>query len=282
MARIVSVPHLMAVAHGQDCIGPQKCYYCAAPCDGTYPTSTYLKDSFTGLSGVPCPGSKSVCAGCVLCLREECRIAQLDGTFRDATVAAMRGYSWVITATSAKAGTKAHMDHLRAVCLTPPEPPFAVVLSDSGQKHLLYRGAVNFTRTTARVSLEEEVIEYRPEDLASRLSLCEKLVAATGKPALEEPVGVSFALALSRHFPDGVELTEEWHQVRTEPLSRLAAWLVPNKERCLAKYPIPYPGAGSPPAGGAGEPRPKTGGKRQSRGSRSGDSAGVSAGPSLF
>lgn len=167
----VSVPHLFALASGLDCSGPERCLFCAAPCGRDHPSGDYLRDSFTGRDSLPCPGSEWVCPGCVLCLREDCTVAFLDGTSRRVPKGAMRCWSWLVTRTKALAGSKAHLDQWRDVCLSPPEPPFALVLSDSGQKHLLYRGRVCHSREHVTVTLEGEPISYEPEALAQRLGL---------------------------------------------------------------------------------------------------------------
>lgn len=234
----MSVPRLFARAMGVGFhCGENKCFYCAAQCDNSFSASEYVKDSFTGRNGVPCPGSQWICAGCVLCLRESCEVPMLDGTVRAVAKAAMRSWSWVITASWAKAGSKANMDQLRAACVEPPVPPFALVLSDSGQKQLLYRGVVCHSREHVIATLEGEKVEYGPASLVARLDLCGRLVAATGKPALGEPPNQRFAAAVVGRYANGEDLIGEWVSCWEEPLSRLAAWLCGNKEWCGERYP---------------------------------------------
>lgn len=231
-----SVPALYALAHGERCDGPLRCYYCGAPCDGTFPAGAYVKDSFTGRSEVANPGSPAVCRGCVLCLRESAEVPLIDGTRRAVTKAAVRSWSWVVTSSSAVAASKAHLDALRAACLDPPAPPFAIVLSDSGQKHLLYRGAVNRVGDPVTVTLETLRVTCRRAELHSRLALCGRLVAATGKPALSEPPDARLGMAVVGRYRDGEALIEEWERAWQEPLSRLAAWLSPPKEVCEREH----------------------------------------------
>lgn len=232
---IYSVPHLMAIAHGLDCAGPHACHYCGAPCAEDYPARVHVKDSFTGRGGVVAPASPWVCAGCVLALREDAEITLLDGETRAGQK--VRGYSWVVTATSALAATKAHLGRLRALCLEPPEPPFALVLSDSGQTHQLYRGVVCRSRERVAVTLEAEPIGYRPRDLRRALDLAGGVAAATGKPALREPLSHNSAMrVLAYHGPGEEALIEAWHAIHTSPIGRLAAWLCPAKEECGREY----------------------------------------------
>jgi len=225
------------MAHGARCGGPNRCFYCGAACGVARPAAEYVRDSFTGRDSVVAPGSPWVCEGCVLCLRDAADVTLVTGETRHMDRIAVRAWSWLVTPDAALAASKAHLDALRASCLNGLSPaPWAVVLSDSGQKHLLYRGRVNFGPPPWVVTLEGEPITYRPESLAARLALCGKLVAATGKPALAEPVSWRFAAAVIGRYDDGEALISEWSQAREEPLSRLAAWLSPNKETCDGTY----------------------------------------------
>ena len=232
---IQSVPMLLAASSGIPCAGEHRCFYCAAPCGETRPTSIHVKDSFTGRSGVRSPGSPWVCEGCVLCLRESADIKLIDGETRSGQL--MRGYSWVLTEASVVAATKAHLLILRRVCLAPPHPPFAVVLSDSGQTHQLYRGVVNHDRSSPVITLESEPIGYRPGELATRLALCGRIVAATGKPALREPVNARMALSVLERYRGGESILAEWSRAREQPLSRLASWLVAPREESALEFP---------------------------------------------
>jgi CRISPR type IV-associated protein Csf1 len=241
---IASVPHLFAVASGLDCVGEYHCFYCGAPCGKKHPTATYVKDSFTGRSGVVAPGSRWICEGCVLCLRESCDIVQVDGERR--TAQKMRGYSWAITATSAFAATKAHLDRIRAICLEPPEPPFALVLSDSGQTHQLYRGVVNHARDPVVVTLEAERIEFRRAELAALLPIAGRIAAATGKPALAEPMSANVAMRVIDRYRDGENFVETWGDTQGQPIGRLIAWICSAKIICEQEYPSDTVACGEP------------------------------------
>lgn len=234
----MTVPGLFLISSLGQSGGDFRCFYCGSSCSDEHPSAIHVKDSFTGRDGVFAPGSHVVCGGCVLCLRESADIVLIDGQLRSGQM--MRGYSWVINSTSAKAATKAHVAVLRSICLDPPEPPFAICLSDSGQKHLLYRGAVNHARDPVVVTLEGERVEYCSLSLAARLTLCGKLISATGKPALRESVNARFATAVLGRFRDGESVLTEWIRVREQPLSRLAAWLAPPKEESAREYPCDF------------------------------------------
>jgi hypothetical protein len=264
MTEVLTVPALLARAHGVACEGPHACFYCGAPCDGSLGVREFVKDSFTGRPGVVAPGSPWVCAGCVLALRESADVTLIDGTVRPGQM--MRTYSWVLTATEARAATKAHLARLRALCLDPPAPPFALVLSDSGQTHQLYRGVVDHDRAAVVVTLEGERVGYRPADLAALLGVAGRLCAATGKPALKDELTYRHHMSILTHHgeAEGERLGAEWAARGASPLGRLAAWLCPPKEECLHEYPAIAVGTpldrgpgrrGVPPeAGGPGGP----------------------------
>jgi hypothetical protein len=225
----------MAMAHGLACEGPHRCFYCGAPCGEGHPAAAHVKGSFTGRPGVAAPGSPWVCPGCVLCLREGAEIELVDGGRRAGQ--RMRGYSWVVGAGRAVAATKAHLGALRGACLRPPPPPFAIVLSDSGQTHQLYRGVVNHASDPVVVTLEAERIDYRPADLARLLAVAARYCAAAGKPALSEPVSARGAIATIGRCRDGEAIVETWGRAWGTPIGRLCAWLTPNRESCAKEYP---------------------------------------------
>lgn len=247
---LATAPQLFASAHGRDPFaGEHSCHYCGAPCGEEYPTATWLKNSFTGRAGVAAPTSDWVCVGCSLSLSDAADITMIDGATR--TAQKVRGYSWVLTPTVAWAATKAHREVLLGLCLDPPEPPFALILSDSGQTHQVYRGVVNRDRSIVTATLEGAPISYRAgerpsyqaDELASRVALCARLAAATGKPALSGPIDASFAIRVMQYWRDGSALLALWSQKRQEPVTRLAVWLTPSKEECIRDYPSDQPGS---------------------------------------
>src|SRR5271170_5086680 len=152
---IQTVPKLVSKILGTYEDGESLCFYCGASCTKRYAACDYVLSSFTGRNNVIQPGSYRVCSGCVLCLRESCDVEMIDGVSRHVAKAAMRSFSWVLS-DRMLAASKAHLTQLRHVCLFPPEPTYAIVLSDSGKKHLLYRGVVNHSREVVTVTLEEE------------------------------------------------------------------------------------------------------------------------------
>ncbi|HZT79614.1 MAG TPA: hypothetical protein VFA26_05315 [Gemmataceae bacterium] len=236
---ITTAPQLFRAALGLPLDdGPHRCLFCGAACGSWHPAADHLRASFTGLGDVAAPASAHVCGGCVLCLRESCAVDLIDGTRgRPVAKGAMRAFSWVLTARAALAASKAHLPLLRAACLDSPEPPFALVLSDSGKKHLLYRGVVCHDRQFVTLTLEGERLDYRPAELSARLDLAARLAAAAGKSALAGPPGLRLAAAVCERFADGEELFEQWETVYADPLSRLAVWLAPGRDEAAALHP---------------------------------------------
>lgn len=216
-----------------------RCYYCGAPCGDEYRTKDYVKDTFTNRDIVKFPGSPYVCTGCVESLGQgPDEILMIDGTVKVRENS--RGmqphlYSWILTQDKKLAATKAHISFLRETILNPPEPPFAIILADSGQKQLIFRAPVAMSREVFQVMLEDAVIEVNPEQLLDRLALALPIVAALGKPALLDEITVSSCIQYHKYFGD-IDALEKWLEVKNEPLSRLAAWLSKNKEDAQNEY----------------------------------------------
>jgi CRISPR type IV-associated protein Csf1 len=214
--------------------GDETCFYCGGPCDRSHAASDVVKSSFTGLDTVTL--SEWVCTGCVEAMQEKINITQIDGDSRDGQK--VRGYSWIITETERKACTKSHRAQLLDACVSPPPVPFAICISDSGQKHLLYRSVVNHNRDLVTVTLEGEPVTYRPSELLERIELCKRVCAATGKPAMKDAMSVQTQMRIVEHF-DSDDVLAAWQDCFSQPLTRLAVWLCPPKEMCLNDYPAP-------------------------------------------
>jgi CRISPR type IV-associated protein Csf1 len=211
--------------------GPHRCFFCGTPCDERFRSERFVKESFTSRDTV-C-GGDFVCGGCVAALDEQAEIRLPDGTIR--TGQKTRCYSWVASGAGAVAATKAHRQYLLSACLHPPAPPFIICLSDSGQKHLLYRSAVCFSRTVVTVTLEAQRISFHIDELAARYRLVVAMAAAVGKPALESPLTFRQQMtAIEMHETEAY--LSQWQRVRSEPLSQLALWFCPGKKECLLEY----------------------------------------------
>lgn len=227
--RPLTAPQLFARYEPQ---GGETCFYCGGQCDQTHAAKDVVKSSFTGLDTVTL--SNWVCVGCVDAMQEGIDLQLIDGTRK--TNQKTRGYSWIITGTDRKACTKAHRVELLDACINPPSTPFVVCISDSGQKHLLYRAVVNHSRDTITVTLEGEAITYQPRELIQRLELCKQIAAATGKPAMKEPMSTQTQMRIIEHY-ESDHVLAAWQALHNESLTKLAVWLCPAKDECLIDYP---------------------------------------------
>jgi hypothetical protein len=175
-----------------------------------------------------------VCRGCVASQAESTSVQFHDGTSRDGQK--VRCYSWVVANGKRIAATKSHRDWLLSVCLYPPPPPFVICISDSGQKHLLYRAVVCHDQKHPTVTLEGERIDYGLPGLRDRVDLCQRIAAVTGKPALDAGLSFMQQIRVVEHY-DSDQWLSAWLAVATEPLSRLSLWLCPPRSECLLVYP---------------------------------------------
>lgn len=231
---MLTAPQLFAAARGTlNPVGTHRCFYCGGVADESMPAAEHVKPSFTARDTV-C-GGEWVCTGCVESQNEQADVVLANGTRR--TGQRVRLYSWVLSQAGAVAATKANRDFLLDSLLSPPEPPWCISLSDSGQKHLLYRAVVNHTASPPFVvTLEGEPIEYRPEPLTERLTLCRQVAAVCSVPGLREELQPMALMRLIEHFADDT-LPARWQEVCQEPLTRLAIWFTPSREECLVEFP---------------------------------------------
>src|SRR6185437_14502662 len=100
--------------------------------------------------------------------------------------------------------------------------------------------------------------------LVKALRAAGPITAATGKPALTEPLEYSGSMrVIARYSKSGESLIKAWQKIQPSPICRLAAWLCPNKETCELDYPSDT--TGGQPDWAAGDPghrsaSPETGG----------------------
>jgi len=227
-----TVPQLYIKSKIKNITGSNNCFYCGAVCSDDFSIKEFVKKTFTGHNTVKRPNSQYICQGCVYCFNEKSEITLISGEKRENQKP--RSYSWLITEKATIAVTKAHLKEIRKFCLNPPGGLYAIVLSESGQKQLLYRGIVNSDKSQVILTLEEDIIKFIPSKLNDRIELCKKLIACTGKPALLQDMNFNFCNKVLEHFEEN--LLMEWERVSQEPLSKLAIWLSPNKEMCQNEY----------------------------------------------
>lgn len=199
-----------------DCCGEYACFYCGNPAD----IALKLSSSYVEWWTVAQPESGHICRGCEWMLLEK---REIPGKQK---LQKTRNYSWLIQTGKQTPMTKANKAELAALLLSPPEPPWALALAESGQKHLLFRTPVNAdSEPPYAVQLETDTIVYTPDALRERMQLSRQIVAAVGHKGSAE---ISAGMAIAA----GYELTEQWEQVIGEPLTKLAMFLTPGQKEC--------------------------------------------------
>lgn len=232
---IKTASQLFAQSLGISCHGKNLCYYCGGSCGAEFPAKNHVKSSFSDTDIVQRPGSEFVCAGCVACLQEKADITLIDGEKR--TGQKIRNYSWIITQDSAKAATKSHRERIQLTLVSPPDPPFVLCVSDSGQKHFLpHISRVCHSKRFVTCNLDGEIIVYEPAHLVLRYSLTMQICAVLGKPSLDGLLTTSQSMQVMDYHNDAC-LVDEWNKVCNEPLTRLALWVTPPKKDCANAYP---------------------------------------------
>ncbi len=63
---------------------------------------------------------------------------------------------------------------IREYLLNPPEPPFVITLAETGKKHVLFRAAVNHSRTHFMVQMDESPVLINVSEFTEILSVFER------------------------------------------------------------------------------------------------------------
>jgi CRISPR type IV-associated protein Csf1 len=216
----MNASRLLAMVHGKAIQGPEACFYCGNPAE----VQLVLSGAFNERYAVAYRDSGMICQGCQISLDEKATISGRDKPQKT------RNWSWLITATVAEPITEP--SRLREVCLAPPDPPWALTVAVSGQKHLIWRAPANVDNAMCVVQMEMQRVVYRPQHLRERLNLAMRIAAASGKPCLTEDVDVGLTMRLM-----DAGLTEEeisdWFDRAAEPINQLAAFICPPKDECI-------------------------------------------------
>lgn len=220
--------------------GNNKCFFCGVLCGTEYLRVDHVKDSFTNRDIVANPESEYVCGCCVASIGQgDDEIEMINGDMKkrkNSRGMQPRMYSWVLTKDKKLAATKEHITELRNVILTPPSPPFAIVLADSGQKQLLFRAPITYDSTIFPVMLEEEIIIVNKKDLKTAIDAATKICAAIGKRSLLECKTISCAILCEKYYGN-IYALQEWTKIYSSSKGQLAAWLCKNKEEAQNEYP---------------------------------------------
>jgi CRISPR type IV-associated protein Csf1 len=227
---MITAPQLFAGI--KNTTGSEHCFYCGGICGEEHSVKKYVKDTFTNRDIVRRPGSQFICGGCVSCF-EDRDITLLNGEKRKDQWT--RLYSWIFTNTTQMAATKAHLKEITAILLTPPEPPFGIVLVTSGQKQLLFRSVIAWSKDNFPVMLEDEIITVNKKELLEKISIAKIVVAAIGKPSLAE-MESNHAIRYFDYYGN-LESFGLWKKEMHNPINRLALYLSPNQKECQNEHP---------------------------------------------
>jgi hypothetical protein len=151
----------------------------------------------------------------------------------------MRMFSWLASQElGVMAFHKGERSLILATLLEPPSPPWGVSIADSGQKHLLYQGAVNVSpHPPYTVTLEGARVVYDPASLARDMEVATRIVAGCGKPALPDGPTLRALASLSDYWPSSWEaMAQEWGERHGRPSWALACWLCPSMEESREQH----------------------------------------------
>ncbi len=218
----MNATELIAIASGTPCRGEQKCFYCGNP-SGEH--AVEIGSSFNDWSSVAYPNSESICSGCKIAFDEKRQIAGRDKLQK------VRNWSWMVT--DGGMTILGSPKDIRQSCLVPPSGRFAIAVAVSGQKHILWRAPVNQPGDIVVVQMEMTRVVYRPDELDRTLQRAKKIVAASGKPALTQPIDTGLYVRLAEAGLSDLDIMQ-WFDLAASPLSQLAAFICPPKEECCA------------------------------------------------
>jgi CRISPR type IV-associated protein Csf1 len=216
-------------------LGNKICYYCGNSCSDLYTTKEYVKKTFTNQNIVKSPSSKYICESCTIVFSDTLDELFINGELNHNKK--LRNYSWVFNSDFKMAYSKKHISKLREIILNLPDsltPPFVICLTDSGQKHLIFRSKVNWTKDEYFVTLEEENILVNPKELKKYIDTCIPLIAVSGKTFVADFKlhSIYITSQLSIRFKDSELLLNNFLALKNLSLLKLAVWLSPNKEEC--------------------------------------------------
>ncbi len=218
--------------------GDDECAFCAAKIKGELQKKDYIKDTFADYDELLRPNSEYICAGCAASLGDCAQpVRMIDGTLKTdkpgaGKALANRMFSWVCHGDTVLAATKAHIRQLREFILDAPVgEQCAIVLSDSGQKHHIFKTPV-FVADAIQVTvrLEDENIRADVGSLARWLDVLDSMTASIGKPALLDiPTPIQIGNLLDAGLDENV-IMRWFSNIQGTPFGRLAAWLSRPKD----------------------------------------------------
>lgn len=153
------------------------CWLCGGPTDGVgWWRDQAIKPTFTNANLARVPASRTMCQACVA-LTEKATWDRYVAEHPEEGLKvgfsmSWRSYSHLFTQTFHRSPNRAGW---RDWLLAPPDPPFVCGITETGQKHVLFRGAVSYDRDRYLVQCEEDTLEVDRAVFASCLAAFEAL-----------------------------------------------------------------------------------------------------------
>ena len=133
---------------------PGRCWLCGGPAFDPTPRSEWVRDTFMDHDRVAAPESDVICAACVWATSDHnVELQQLTGKDKPQR---MRNYSHVVADGRWIPLTKGQKREMAELLLSPHGLPELAVISESGQKHLIFKARVNAPGQPAGWVLFEE------------------------------------------------------------------------------------------------------------------------------
>lgn len=154
------------------------CCLCGGPTGNVGWHRTALPPTYTNWNLCAVPASQTICQPCVALAGSDTWFdyvaAHPDAGLKASQPLSWRTYSHCFTATGHECPPRARW---RDLLLEPPNPPFLFVITESGQKHLIFRAAVAYDRDTYPVQVEEDRLIVSRREFAECLAAFERLYA---------------------------------------------------------------------------------------------------------
>lgn len=211
-----------------------RCWLCGGPTHGTgWPRRTAVADTFTNHNLARVPTSGTICQPCVYLSSGESwkhyAAAHPEMALKSVHPLSWRTYSHSFSAAGHECPQRARW---RRLLVDPPAPPFVFCISESGQKHILFRAAVAYDRDRYPIQVEEDRLIVDRHDLIDCFAAFEVLYR----------LGFSKESIATGHYNQKQILTVglvAWHAADAEiapyrrlrpELMRLAAFCAQRKE----------------------------------------------------
>lgn len=153
------------------------CWLCGGATDGVgWPQKTAFAPTFTNFNLAVVPSSQSVCQACVAMAQNETwnlyLAAHPELGLKSGKRMGWRYYSHLFTPNSHESPSR---ERWRELLLDPPEPPFIMCMSESGQKQLIFRCQIAHSRDEFPVQVEEDSIVLNRSAFSGVLEAFERL-----------------------------------------------------------------------------------------------------------